>query len=194
MGVVKVAVTDAAISFLWALYIAFMRPVSAMLASSFSLLQGKEFYIILALLALNIFVFSLLGRALGGAFWNPTALLAFYCVGTTKDSLFSLALRWPAQVKAHPLHHFPASFSPSPPLCASILFLHTPAVCVSCVHAGCMRRLCTIDRSIDLLQPLVAFCAFHLLCVFHACMPDARGASARSIGRSIYCGLFLHTD
>ena len=104
MGLVKLALTDAAITFLWTIYIASMRPVSVLLASSVSFLQGNEFPIILGLLALNIFIFSMLGRALGGAFWNPTAVLAFYCVGTSKDTLFSMAVRWPAQV-CFQIHH-----------------------------------------------------------------------------------------
>lgn len=96
MGLAKLAVADAAITFLWVVYIAFMRPAAVLLAAALDL-QGYEFPITMGLLGLNIFLFSWLGGILGGAMWNPTAVLAFYSVGTSNDSLFSMAVRYPAQ-------------------------------------------------------------------------------------------------
>ncbi|KAH7294674.1 hypothetical protein KP509_27G012800 [Ceratopteris richardii] len=97
MGLIKLAVADAAITFLWVVYIAFMRPAADMIVSAFNI-PGHVFYVSMGLLAINIFLFSSLGGALGGALWNPTAILAFYSMGASKDSLFSLAVRYPAQM------------------------------------------------------------------------------------------------
>ncbi|KAI5061786.1 hypothetical protein GOP47_0022325 [Adiantum capillus-veneris] len=96
MGLIRLAVADAAITFLWVVYIAFMRPTTELIVSTFNL-QGFEFHVSMGLLALNIFFFSWLGGALGGALWNPTAILALYSMGVSGDSLFSLAVRYPAQ-------------------------------------------------------------------------------------------------
>eukprot|EP00250_Pteridium_aquilinum_P011381 c20026_g1_i1 orf=140-850(+) len=96
MGLIKLAVADAAITFLWVVYIAFMRPTTDLIVSAMDL-QGYEFHISMGLLALNIFLFSWLGGVLGGAFWNPTSVLAFYAVGLSSDTLFSLGVRYPAQ-------------------------------------------------------------------------------------------------
>lgn len=97
MGLVKLAVADAAITFLWVIYIAFLRPMTELVVSTMNL-QGYEFYVSMGLLALNIFLFSWLGSVLGGALWNPTPILALYSMGVSNDSLFSVAVRYPAQV------------------------------------------------------------------------------------------------
>lgn len=96
MGLVSLAVSDAAITFLWVIYIAFMRPATMVIASFFDL-KGYEFPITVGLLAVNIFLFGWLGPRMGGAMWNPTPVLAFYSMGKSNDSLFSLAVRLPAQ-------------------------------------------------------------------------------------------------
>ena len=99
MGLVKLAITDSAITFLWVIYIAFMRPVAVLVVSLLGLRHGiYEFPIVMGLLAFNIFLFSWLGFVLGGALWNPSPVLAFYSVGTSKDTLFTIAARYPAQV------------------------------------------------------------------------------------------------
>ncbi|KAH7280688.1 hypothetical protein KP509_36G009400 [Ceratopteris richardii] len=97
MGLIKLAVADASITFLWVVYIAFMRPMADIIVGTFNL-QGYEVLVVMALIACNIFLFSWLGAALEGALWNPTPVLAFYSMGVSKDSLFSMAVRYPAQV------------------------------------------------------------------------------------------------
>lgn len=96
MGLVKLAVADAAITFLWVVYVAFLRPMTELVVSTMHL-QGYEFFVSMGLLAVNIFLFSWLGGVLGGALWNPTPVLALYSMGVTNDSLFSIAVRYPAQ-------------------------------------------------------------------------------------------------
>jgi aquaporin SIP len=105
MGLVRLAVTDSAITFLWVIYIAFMRPAAVLIASLLELGPGKhELLLVMALLGLNNFLFGWLGVAMGGALWNPAPLLAFYSVGASKDTLFTIAARYPAQV--HPLNAY----------------------------------------------------------------------------------------
>ncbi|CAL0310927.1 unnamed protein product [Lupinus luteus] len=44
-----------------------------------------------------VFVFTIIGNVLGGASFNPTGTTSFYAVGLGSDTLFSMALRLPAQ-------------------------------------------------------------------------------------------------
>lgn len=74
--------------------------VSTALAPSLGLDgPGKgKMYIVFALVSILIFVFSFLGQALGGASWNPTALVAFSYAGVSQDDLLTLGVRLPAQM------------------------------------------------------------------------------------------------
>eukprot|EP00249_Psilotum_nudum_P015602 c25420_g1_i1 orf=492-1202(-) len=96
MGLVKLVLADAAITFLWSSYVAAMGPAGAFIVSSLNL-QGYGLAVMVVLLAINVFLFGWLGACLGGAIWNPTPLVAFYSLGKSEDSLFTLAVRFPAQ-------------------------------------------------------------------------------------------------
>lgn len=100
MGLVRKAVADASITFLWVFSMASLGAVSTALAPSLGLDgPGKgKMYIVFSLVSFLIFFFSFLGQALGGASWNPTALVAFSYAGVSKDDLFTLAIRLPAQM------------------------------------------------------------------------------------------------
>lgn len=100
MGLARKAVADASITFLWVFSMASLGAVSTALAPSLGLDgPGKgKMYIVFSLVSFLIFFFSLLGQALGGASWNPTALVAFSYAGVSKDDLFTLAIRLPAQM------------------------------------------------------------------------------------------------
>lgn len=116
MGLAKTAVADASITFLWVFCMASLGAVSTMLAPSLGM-DGPgngKLYIVFGLVSFLIFLFSALGQALGGASWNPTALVAFAYAGVSKDSLFSLGVRLPAQVSPTPESSF---------LCDDVLFL-----------------------------------------------------------------------
>jgi hypothetical protein len=97
MGLVKIALADGAISFLWVLYVAMVKPMTIFLSTLLNL-KGFEFGIVIGLITLNVFFFGWLGGVLEGAMWNPSPLLAFYSIGASKDSLFTMAVRFPAQV------------------------------------------------------------------------------------------------
>lgn len=100
MGLARKAVADASITFLWVFCMASLGAVSTAVAPSLGLDgPGKgKMYIVFALVSFLIFFFSFLGQALGGASWNPTALVAFSYAGVSKDDLFTLAVRLPAQM------------------------------------------------------------------------------------------------
>ena len=49
-------------------------------------------------MATLVFIFTFIGEILGGASFNPTGTVAFYAAGLSRDSLLSMALRFPAQV------------------------------------------------------------------------------------------------
>lgn len=100
MGLARKAVADASITFLWVFSMASLGAVSTALAPSLGLDgPGKgKIYIVFSLVSFLIFFFSFLGQALGGASWNPTALVAFSYAGVSKDDLFTLAIRLPAQM------------------------------------------------------------------------------------------------
>lgn len=100
MGLAKKAVADASITFLWVFSMASLGAVSTSLAPVLGLDgPGKgKMYIVFALVSFLIFFFSFLGQALGGASWNPTALVAFSYAGVSKDDLFTLGVRLPAQM------------------------------------------------------------------------------------------------
>lgn len=99
MGLAKKSVADASITFLWVFAMASLGSASTAIAQSVGLENPKnKVYIIFFLVSFLIFFFSFLGQALGGASWNPTALVAFSYAGVSNDDLFSLAVRLPAQM------------------------------------------------------------------------------------------------
>jgi len=99
MGLAKKAVADTSITFLWVFAMASLGSVSTVIAQSLGVVDPKnKTYIIFALVSFLIFFFSFLGQALGGASWNPTALVAFSYAGVSNDDLFALAVRLPAQM------------------------------------------------------------------------------------------------
>lgn len=72
--------------------------VSSAVAPFLGLQGSGNLYVVLGLVTAHIFAFAALGKALGGASWNPAALVAFAYAGVGKDTLFSLGVRMPAQV------------------------------------------------------------------------------------------------
>ena len=109
MGLTKTAAADASITFLWVFCMASLGAVSTALAPHLGM-DGPgngRLYIVFGLVSFLIFLFSALAQALGGASWNPTALVAFAYAGVSKDNLFSLGVRLPAQVSPTPQsYHF----------------------------------------------------------------------------------------
>ncbi|GJN13987.1 hypothetical protein PR202_gb00755 [Eleusine coracana subsp. coracana] len=99
---VRAAAADAVVTFLWVLCVSTLGASTAAV-TSYLTLHGFHYALLVtvSLLTLLLFVFNLLCAALGGASFNPTGVAAFYAAGLTSPSLFSVALRFPAQVDPH---------------------------------------------------------------------------------------------
>ncbi|KAG0470618.1 hypothetical protein HPP92_017318 [Vanilla planifolia] len=98
MGAIKSAIGDAVITFLWVFSVSTIGAFTTIISSALHL-QGfaSSLLVITVFIAFLVFVFNLIAQALGGASFNPTGTVAFYAAGFGGDSLFSLALRFPAQ-------------------------------------------------------------------------------------------------
>ncbi|KAK9084480.1 hypothetical protein Scep_030951 [Stephania cephalantha] len=99
MGLVKAVVGDAALTCMWVFCASTLGFFTSLTASSLGL-QGTvlpSLAITTALVSILVFVFTVLGDALGGASFNPTGTAAFYAAGFGHDNLISMAFRFPAQ-------------------------------------------------------------------------------------------------
>lgn len=98
MGAIQAAIGDAFITFVWMICISTLGAFTSIVSSAFQL-QGvvASLGITTVFIAITVFVFNVVSEVLGGASFNPTGNAAFYVVGIGSDSLFSMALRFPAQ-------------------------------------------------------------------------------------------------
>ncbi|TVU25925.1 hypothetical protein EJB05_28446 [Eragrostis curvula] len=97
---VRAAAADAAVTFLWVLCASALGAGTAAVTSYLSLQEGAQYAPLLvtaSLLFVLLSVFGPLCDALGGARFSPTDVAAFYAAGLSRPSLFSIALRLPAQ-------------------------------------------------------------------------------------------------
>ncbi|PKA51506.1 Aquaporin SIP1-2 [Apostasia shenzhenica] len=98
MGAMRAAISDAVITFLWVFCVSTVGTLTSVIASAVQIQAvAPRLVITTVIIAFLVFVFSLIGEALGGASFNPTGTAAFYAAGISRDSLLSLALRFPAQ-------------------------------------------------------------------------------------------------
>ncbi|PKA52672.1 Aquaporin SIP1-2 [Apostasia shenzhenica] len=98
MGAIRAAIGDAVITFFW-MFCASSLGVLASIISSALQLHGvaASLGITTALVAVLVFVFNGIAGVMGGASFNPTGNAALYAAGVGADSLFSMAVRFPAQ-------------------------------------------------------------------------------------------------
>jgi aquaporin SIP len=98
---VRAAAADAVVTFLWVFCVSTLGACTAAVTTYLSLHEGMHYALLVtvSILGLLLFAFNLLCEALGGACFNPTDVAAFYAAGLTSPSLFSIALRLPAQVR-----------------------------------------------------------------------------------------------
>ncbi|XP_031485356.1 aquaporin SIP1-1-like [Nymphaea colorata] len=97
MGVVRLAIGDAVITFLWVIVAASLAPLGTIITSYFQVQPPLDLLVMTALIFLLVVVFNVVGDLLGDASFNPTANASFYAAGLGNDSLFSMAIRFPAQ-------------------------------------------------------------------------------------------------
>ncbi|CAA2970170.1 aquaporin SIP1-1-like [Olea europaea var. sylvestris] len=99
MGAIKAAVADGVLTFMWVFCASTLGALTFVVASALGVSQGLPTLLVTTVLVfVLLFVFGIIGDFLGGATFNPTAIAAFYAAGIGgADSLFSAALRFPAQ-------------------------------------------------------------------------------------------------
>lgn len=97
---VKTALRDMVFTFLWVnLSATFGIQTAAIVsATGFHGIPWAPPVITILIVFVSISIFSVIGDFLGGASFNPCGNAAFYTAGVSRDSLFSLAIRSPAQV------------------------------------------------------------------------------------------------
>ncbi|PWA96379.1 small and basic intrinsic protein 1A [Artemisia annua] len=97
MGVVKAAIGDGVITFLWVFCASCLGAATSAIAKAIGVHGKATLLITISLIFILLFVFGIIGGALGGASFNPTATAAFYALGLGGDSLILAAVRFPAQ-------------------------------------------------------------------------------------------------
>lgn len=97
MGLIKAAIGDAVLTFMWVFCASTLGAVTSIIASASGVQGMATLFITTVLVFILLLVFGIIGDALGGASFNPTGTAAFYAAGASSDSLFSMALRFPAQ-------------------------------------------------------------------------------------------------
>ncbi|KAJ4974240.1 hypothetical protein NE237_007414 [Protea cynaroides] len=98
MGVVKVAIGDAVITFMWVFCASTLGVSTSLIQKALGFQSvAAALTITTSLIAFLVFVFNLLGDAMGGASFNPTGTASLYAAGIGDDNLISMAFRFPAQ-------------------------------------------------------------------------------------------------
>ncbi|CAN4109053.1 unnamed protein product [Withania somnifera] len=96
--VVKAALADFVMTFIVIFCTSTIGVLTHLIASALGIVHGIASLIITTVIVCVLFlVFGIIADALGGAAFNPAGTAAFYAVGDGKDSLFSVATRFPAQ-------------------------------------------------------------------------------------------------
>ncbi|KFK26067.1 hypothetical protein AALP_AA8G198900 [Arabis alpina] len=98
-GAVKSALGDLVITFFWVILSATfgIQTAAIISAAGFHGMVWAPAVISTLVVFVSISVFTVIGNFLGGASFNPCGNAAFYTAGVSGDSLFSLAIRAPAQ-------------------------------------------------------------------------------------------------
>lgn len=99
MGVIKAAIGDAVLTFMWVFSAATLGVSTSIIAALLGVVHPMAVLSITTLLFfMLLFVFGIISDVLGGASFNPTGIASFYAAGLGGDSLISAAVRFPAQV------------------------------------------------------------------------------------------------
>lgn len=105
VGAIKAAIGDAVLTFMWVFCSSVLGIASGYITNALNLqhityngFPYPSFLVTTTLVFVLVFLFTIIGNVLGGASFNPTGTASFYAVGLGSDTLFSMALRFPAQV------------------------------------------------------------------------------------------------
>ncbi|KAL6997427.1 Aquaporin SIP1-2 [Sarracenia purpurea var. burkii] len=97
MGVIKPAIADAVLTGMWVFCASTLGVLTSLIASVLGVQGMATLLITTVLVFVLVFIFNIIGDALGGASFNPTATASFYAAGASADSLIAMAFRFPAQ-------------------------------------------------------------------------------------------------
>ncbi|KAJ7976351.1 Aquaporin SIP1-1 like [Quillaja saponaria] len=104
MGAIKAAIGDAVLTFMWVFSASLLGLGTELITKTLGIqsnshggLHFPSLFITTVLVFILVFLFTIVGDALGGASFNPTGTASFYAAGLGLDTLFSMALRFPAQ-------------------------------------------------------------------------------------------------
>lgn len=97
MGAIKEAIGDGVLTFLWVFCVSTLGALTSVIATAVGVTGLVSLLITTVLVFILLFIFGFIADALGGASFNPTGTAAFYAAGFGGESLFSAALRFPAQ-------------------------------------------------------------------------------------------------
>lgn len=100
INAIKAAIGDAVLTSMWIFCASSLGVLTSVLSSAAGVygLTLHPLLIVTTLVFLLVFIFNIIGAALGGASFNPTGTAAFYAAGVVPTSLFAMAIRFPAQV------------------------------------------------------------------------------------------------
>ncbi|CAI9115315.1 OLC1v1016189C1 [Oldenlandia corymbosa var. corymbosa] len=102
MGAVGAAIADGVLTFMWVFCASSLKVLTFVIATAFGVAATQRLtilFITTCLVFTFLFIFGIMGAAMGGATFNPTATAAFHVVdiaGRNSNSLF-FGLRFPAQ-------------------------------------------------------------------------------------------------
>ncbi|KVI08417.1 aquaporin SIP1-2-like [Cynara cardunculus var. scolymus] len=98
MGVVKAAIGDAVVTFMWIFCASTLGAATSIIANKIGVEGMASLLITTSLIFLISFLFGSIADAFGGASFCATGTLAFYIAGAGgDDTLMSTAVRFPAQ-------------------------------------------------------------------------------------------------
>lgn len=98
MGAIKAAIGDGVLTFMWVFCASTLGPLTSVIAAAVGVTGVASLLITTVLVFVLLFVFGIIGHVFGGASFNPTGTAAMYAAGVGGESLYSAALRFPAQV------------------------------------------------------------------------------------------------
>ncbi|KAI4350388.1 hypothetical protein L6164_004847 [Bauhinia variegata] len=101
---IKAAIGDAVLTFMWVFCASTLGLATSTITAQLGLQRityngfpYPSVFVTTVLVFILVFVFTIIGNALGGASFNPTGVATFYAAGVGSDTLISMALRFPAQ-------------------------------------------------------------------------------------------------
>ncbi|BAU01788.1 hypothetical protein LR48_Vigan10g175600 [Vigna angularis] len=105
VSAIKAATGDLVLTFLWVFFSSMLGLVTDVITkaleihhASYNGFHYADSVVITSLIFILVTIFTFIANALGGASFNPTGNASLYAAGVGDDTLFSMALRFPAQV------------------------------------------------------------------------------------------------